>query len=117
MLRLVLFPESVPPARRLCLLPTDYALLRSALSEHPHESAHPRYDPAHYPDTYDKFLLGGGRLVPLPPGVWVLNKTGRAYGFLLDNAYVQVETHGVEFLLSAVLYVNADGVLNDDKYE
>ena len=27
------------------------------------------------------------------------------------------EAHGVEFLLSAVLYVNADGVLNDDKYE
>jgi len=25
--------------------------------------------------------------------------------------------HGVEFLLAATLYLNADGVLNDDKYE
>lgn len=25
--------------------------------------------------------------------------------------------HGVEFLLAATLYINADGVLNDDKYE
>ena len=117
MLRFVLFPESVPPARRLCLLATDPALLRAALSEHSRENAHPRYDPAHYPDTYVKFLLGGGGLVPLPPGVWVLNKIGQAYGFLLDNAYVKDEAHGVEFLLSAVPYVNADGVLNDDKYE
>ncbi|HEU0110710.1 MAG TPA: hypothetical protein VFQ73_07525, partial [Flavisolibacter sp.] len=25
--------------------------------------------------------------------------------------------NGIEFLLSAVIYVNADGVLNDNKYE
>ncbi|MBF9142303.1 serine hydrolase [Hymenobacter properus] len=117
LLRTILFPETVPPAQRLRLAPEDYALLRAALSELPRESRHPRYDPAHYPDTYAKFLLGGAGLTPLPPGVRVFNKIGQAYGFLLDNAYVQDEAHGVEFLLSAVLYVNADGVLNDDKYE
>ena len=114
---LVLFPESVPPARRLRLLPADYALLREALSQLPRQSQHPRYDAAHYPDTYAKFLLGGGGIAPLPPGVRVFNKIGQAYGFLIDNAYIQDETNGVEFLLSAVLYVNADGVLNDDIYE
>lgn len=117
LLRAILFPETVPPARRLRLAPADYARLRAALSELPRESPHPRYDPAHFPDTYAKFLLGGAGLAPLPPGVRVFNKIGQAYGFLIDNAYVQDETHGIEFLLSAVLYVNADGVLNDDKYE
>ena len=117
LLRTILFPETVPAARRPRLAPDDYARLCAALSELPRESAHPRYDPAHYPDTYAKFLLGGGGLSPLPPGVRVFNKIGQAYGFLLDNAYVQDEAHGVEFLLSAVLYVNADGVLNDDTYE
>jgi hypothetical protein len=117
LLRIILFPETVLAAQRLRLLPEDYALLRAALSELPRESRHPRYDPAHYPDTYAKFLLGGAGLAGLPPGVRVFNKIGQAYGFLLDNAYVQDEAHGVEFLLSAVLYVNADGVLNDDKYE
>ena len=117
LLRTVLFPETVPAARRLRLAPDDYARLRAALSELPRESAHPRYDAAHYPDTYVKFLLGGAGLAALPPGVRVFNKIGQAYGFLIDNAYVQDEAHGVEFLLSAVLYVNADGVLNDDKYE
>ncbi|GAA3989168.1 serine hydrolase [Hymenobacter antarcticus] len=117
LLRRVLFPEATPPAQRLRLLPADYALLREALSQRPRESPHPRYDAAHFPDTYVKFLLGGGGIAPLPPGVRVFNKIGEAYGFLIDNAYVQDESHGVEFLLSAVLYVNADGVLNDDKYE
>ena len=117
LLRTVLFPEATPPARRLRLLPADYALLREALSQLPRESARPRYDVAHFPDTYVKFLLGGGGIAPLPPGVRVFNKIGQAYGFLIDNAYVSDPAHGVEFLLSAVLYVNADGVLNDDKYE
>ena len=117
LLRLVLFPEVFPVAQRLRLRPEDYALLREAMSRLPRESTHPRYDVAHYPDTYVKFLLGGGGIAPLPPGVRVFNKIGEAYGFLIDNAYIQDEARGVEFLLSAVLYVNADGVLNDDKYE
>ena len=117
LLRTVLFPETVPAARRLRLEPEDYALLREALSQLPRESPHPRYDVAHYPDTYMKFLLGGGGTTPLPPGVRVFNKIGEAYGFLIDNAYVVDAEKGVEFLLSAVIYVNADGVLNDDKYE
>ena len=117
LLQAVLFPKAVPPARRLRLAPDDYVLLREALSQLPRESVRPRYDAAHYPDTYAKFLLGGGGTTPLPPGVRVFNKIGQAYGFLIDNAYVVDEAKGVEFLLSAVLYVNADGVLNDDKYE
>ncbi|WP_310397023.1 serine hydrolase [Hymenobacter sp.] len=117
LLRAVLFPEATPPARRLRLAPADYALLREALAQLPRESAHPRYPVAQYPDTYAKFLLGGGGTAPLPPGVRVFNKMGQAYGFLIDNAYIVDAEKGVEFLLSAVVYVNADGVLNDDKYE
>ena len=40
----------------------------------------------------------------------------QAYGFLIDTAYAQDEAPGVKFLLSAVLYLNAAGVLNDDEY-
>ncbi|MBF9220197.1 serine hydrolase [Hymenobacter ruricola] len=117
LLRAVLFPETFPASQRLQLAPEDVALLREALSWPPRASRHPRYDAAHYPDTYAKFLLGGGGLAPLPAGVRVFNKIGQAYGFLIDNAYVEDPENRVEFLLSAVLYVNADGVLNDDKYE
>ncbi len=116
-LRAILFPETLPARQRLALAPADYALLRTAMAEAPAHSPRPRYDAAHYPATYAKFLLGGGGQAALPPGVRVYNKIGQAYGFLIDNAYVTDAARGVEFLLSAVVYVNADGVLNDDKYE
>ena len=76
LLRLVPFSETAPPARRLRLLPTDYALLRAALSQLPRQSPHPRYDAAHCSDTYVNFLLGEGGLAPLPPGVRMSNRTG-----------------------------------------
>jgi len=42
---------------------------------------------------------------------------GDAYGFLIDGAYVADFKNGIEFLLSAVLYCNEDGILNDDMYD
>lgn len=117
LLQAVVLPETVPSGQRPRLGPASQARLREALSQLPPQSRSPRYDSLHYPGTYAKFLLGGGGLAPLPPGVRVYNKIGQAYGFLIDNAYVVDAAHGVEFLLAAVLYVNADGVLNDDKYD
>lgn len=116
-LRALLFPETLPARRRPALAPADYALLRTAMAEAPAHGPRPRYDAAHYLATYGKYLLGGGGQAALPPGVRVFNKIGESYGFLIDNAYVTDAARGVEFLLSAVVYVNADGVLNDDKYE
>ncbi|UOQ78026.1 class A beta-lactamase-related serine hydrolase [Hymenobacter sp. 5516J-16] len=116
-LRAVLFPETEPARRRFQLAPADYALLRDYLHRLPRESAAPRYPVAQYPDNYAKFLLAGGPAGPLPAGVQIYNKIGQAYGFLVDNAYITDSARGVEFLLSAVVYVNQDGVLNDDQYE
>ena len=42
---------------------------------------------------------------------------GDAYGFLLDIAYVVDTLHKVEFMTSAVIYCNSDGILNDSKYD
>ncbi|UYZ63427.1 class A beta-lactamase-related serine hydrolase [Hymenobacter weizhouensis] len=117
-LRAVLFPESLPPRRRFQLAPADYTLLRDYLHRLPRQSRHPRYSPQEFPDNYAKFLLvGSAQPAPLPAGVRIYNKIGQAYGFLIDNAYVADSARRVEFLLSAVVYVNADGVLNDDQYE
>ena len=113
----LLFPEAVPRRQRFALSSADYLFLRRYLSLLPRQSVYPRYDSLHYPDNYAKFLLAGGPPAALPPGVRIYNKIGQAYGFLIDNAYITNEAAGVEFLLSAVIYVNADGVLNDDKYE
>lgn len=44
-------------------------------------------------------------------------KSGRAYGFHLDNAYVEHVPSGRAFFVTAVVYANSDGVLNDDDYD
>ncbi|MBC6612219.1 serine hydrolase [Hymenobacter sp. BT507] len=117
-LRALLFPEAVPRRQRFKgLRADDYQFLRRYLSLPPRQSQYPAYDSVAYPDNYAKFLLAGGAPAALPAGVRIYNKIGQAYGFLIDNAYIADEAHGVEFLLSAVIYVNADGVLNDDHYD
>lgn len=40
-----------------------------------------------------------------------------AYGFLVDAAYFADFGNNIEFLLSAVIYCNSDGIFNDDKYD
>ncbi|WP_354579648.1 serine hydrolase [Hymenobacter sp. UYP22] len=116
-LRALLFPASVPARQRFALDTLDRRLLLDHLHRQPRQSHWPRYSPSHYPDNYAKFLLAGGAPGGLPEGVRIYNKIGQAYGFLIDNAYVTDQANKIEFLLSAVLYVNADEVLNDDHYD
>ena len=70
-----------------------------------------------YYDSYGKYFLFGGSKAPIPSHVRIFNKVGEAYGYLIDDAYIVDFDAGVEFLLTAVILVNADQVLNDDKYE
>ena len=47
----------------------------------------------------------------------VFDKIGRAYGFSIENAWIEDTRTGAGFFLAIVLYTNQDGVLNDDRYE
>jgi hypothetical protein len=42
---------------------------------------------------------------------------GDAYGFLTDAAYVVDFKNNIEFMLSATILCNSDGIYNDDQYE
>ena len=95
----------------------DRALLVEALGQLPRESANPALDPAEVPDAYVKFVLPGvARVVP-PEWLRVYDKSGQAYGFTIENAWVVDRRTGRSFFLAATLYTNEDGVLNDDAYE
>jgi hypothetical protein len=59
----------------------------------------------------------GGLKEPLPKNIRILNKIGDAYGHMLDIAYVVDFDKKIEFFLSAEIYCNSDGILNDDKYD
>lgn len=92
------------------------AFLVHTLGELPRESTNPRYDPAKIPDDYCKFVLEGVRRVVPAEHVRVYDKIGMAYGFVIENAYVEDRRTGRGFFLAIALYANPDGVLNDDAY-
>jgi hypothetical protein len=116
-LQSTLFPMSVPEKQRFALKPDDYQFLRQYLSQLPGETNYPKYDEKQYYGTYVKFFFMDSLHHRLPEGVRVFNKVGWAYGFLTDASYVVDFNNKVEYMLTATIYVNRDGILNDDKYE
>lgn len=117
MLQSVLFPASVPEVQRFHISEPDRKFLLQYMSELPSESSHPHYDSTEFFDSYCKFFLyKAGRKTP-PKHIRIFNKPGWSYGYLTDAAYIVDFETGTECMISAVIYVNRDGILNDDKYE
>jgi hypothetical protein len=116
MLQSVLFPTSVPKKQRFELAEDDCHFLYQYLSQYPSETNYPKYDTAEYYDSYVKFYFRNGSH-RIPSYVRVFNKVGWAYGFLIDVSYVVDFKHKVEFMLTSTLYVNSDGILNDNRYD
>ena len=107
----------MPAKQRFNLTPEDYRFLYQYLSQYPSETIYPAYDSSNYWDSYVKFLYYGAQKQPMQKGLRIFNKVGDAYGFLLDVAYVADFENNIEFMLSAVIYCNSDGTLNDDNYD
>ncbi len=115
--RSVMFPKSVSKKQRFKLTEDDYAFLRKYMSMTPLESKFPFYDKENYWDTYVKFLLYGAEKNVSKDGIRIFNKVGDAYGFLIDAAYIADYNNNIEFMISAVIHCNSDGIFNDDKYD
>jgi hypothetical protein len=115
-LQSVLFPGSSQDKQSFNLTKDDYAFLYRFLSQYPSETNYPKYDTSEYYDSYVKFFFRNPTH-QMPAGVRVFNKVGWAYGCLTDVSYIVDFNNKVEFMLSATIYVNKDGVLNDNKYE
>ncbi|MCL4551015.1 MAG: class A beta-lactamase-related serine hydrolase [Bacteroidetes bacterium] len=115
-LKAVIFPEAVPKKMRFNLTKDDYKFLYKYMSMFPRESEFPGYDTS-YHDDYVKFLLFGGSLKNTNGKIRSFNKVGLAYGTLTDVAYIVDFENKVEFMLSATILVNKDGIFNDNKYD
>ncbi|MES2882747.1 MAG: serine hydrolase [Bacteroidota bacterium] len=116
MLQSVLFPQSVAATKRFNLTKDDYKFLYRYLSQYPSETPSPKYDTAKFYDSYVKFFFRDSTH-KMPRHLRVFNKVGWSYGFLTDVSYVVDFKNKVEFMLSATLYVNSDGIVNDGKYD
>ncbi len=115
--RNIIFPDAIPLSRRFRLTDGDLDFVRNYMSMPATSSASPYYDKSEYWDTYVKFLLYGSEPDSSLPWIKIYNKVGDAYGFLIDGAYLQDAKNKVDFFLSALIYCNSDGILNDDKYD
>ena len=83
---------------------------------YPGESDSPDYEST-YDDNYCKFFIYGDNPNSIPRNIRIINKVGEAYGFLIDAAYIVDFEEKVEFILSAVIYVNKNKIFGDNQYE
>jgi hypothetical protein len=115
----IVFPERVKAKERFNISEADRLFVLQFMSMYPAESLYPPYvaDRETYWDTYCKFLLYGSEKTKPDENIRIFNKVGDAYGHLIDAAYIVDYKNQVEFFLSAIIYCNSDGILNDDKYD
>lgn len=113
-LRSMIFPLAVMPEQRFNISEDDRKFLLRWMSSYPKESKYPFYDTLEYPDTYTKFF---GRSILPDSNIRIFSKAGWAYGYLTDVAYIVDLENNIEFMLSATILCNSDGIFNDDKYD
>ncbi|MEY2647163.1 MAG: hypothetical protein RL158_1139 [Bacteroidota bacterium] len=116
MLQAIIFPTSLPAKRRFNISEEDRLFLLQFLSQYPSETNYPKYDTEHFYDSYVKFFFQDSTH-RMPNNIRVFNKVGWAYGFLTDVSYVLDTVNNIDYMLSATVYVNSDGVVNDSKYD
>ncbi|WP_076456184.1 serine hydrolase [Zobellia uliginosa] len=114
LLKRIIFPERFDSLQRFALSEGQRSFLLKAMHTLPRQAG---YDPAKYHDGYSKFFMYGDTTEEIPEHIEIYNKVGFAYGTLTDCAYIKDTKNKVEFMLTATILVNKNGIFNDDTYE
>ncbi|MFV1447571.1 serine hydrolase [Maribacter sp. HS] len=114
LLKRIIFPENFNLNEQFHLNKEQRDHLLNAMHTEPKEMG---YDKKEYYDSYCKFFLFGDSKDDIPEHIKIYNKVGFAYGTLTDCAYIKDTKNNIDFLLTATILVNKDGIFNDDVYE
>ena len=114
LMKRVIYPEAFPENQRFKLSKKDHDFLIKTMAIVPKEVG---YDVKEYFDGYGKFFMYGDSTDTIPEHIKIHNKVGYAYGYLTDCAYIIDTKHNIEYILTATIHVNKNGVFNDDVYE
>lgn len=114
LLKRIIFPESFVPEELFNLSSEQRQLLLNAMYMLPGEVG---YESEKFYDSYVKFFMFGDSTNPIPDHIKIYNKVGYAYGTLTDCAYIQDAQNDIDFLVTATILVNKDGIFNDNAYE
>ncbi|MGB5497922.1 MAG: serine hydrolase [Maribacter sp.] len=113
-LKRIIFPEAFSENERFKLNDAQRNFILEAMHTLPRKVG---YDPVEYYDSYVKFFLFGDKKEDMPDHIKIYNKVGYAYGTLTDCAYLLDSKNKVEFMLTATILVNKNGIFNDNIYE
>lgn len=116
-LQRIVFPQAFLESERFTLNESHREFILKYMSMLPAESDYPKYEGPDYYDSYSKFFKFGRDKNPIPDQFRIFNKTGWAYGHLIDGSYFVDYENGVEFFVSAAIYTNSNQTLNDNTYE
>ena len=114
LMKRIIFPEKFQSKETFNLSQNNYQFLLSAMSILPKNAG---YSVDEFYDGYVKFFLFGDTKETIPDHLKIYNKVGYAYGYLTDCAYIKDTKNDVEFILTATIHVNKNGIFNDDTYE
>nr|WP_298930824.1 serine hydrolase [uncultured Allomuricauda sp.] len=114
LLKRIIFPEAFPTEERFNLNEAQHELLLNYMHTLPKDLG---YDEKVYYDSYVKFLMFGDSTDPIPEHIKIYNKVGYAYGTLTDCAYIKDVKNNIDFMVTATVLVNKNGIFNDNIYE
>jgi hypothetical protein len=113
-LKRIVFPEAFAANERFNITEKDREFILFSMQHLPKNAG---YDPKEYYDSYCKFFMFGDSKNNIPENIKIYNKIGQAYGTLTETAYIVDKENNIEFMLSATILVNKDGIFNDNVYE
>ncbi|MTH16749.1 serine hydrolase [Flavobacterium sp. LC2016-01] len=113
-LKRIVFPEAFNENERFKITDKEREFILFSMQNLPRNAG---YDPKEYYDSYCKFFMFGDSKDQIPENIKIYNKIGQAYGTMTETAYIIDSENKVEFMVSATMLVNKDGVFNDNIYE
>jgi len=114
-----ILPETLEKKLRFNLTAEDHTFLWRLMGAYPREGIKTAYSvqTGHF-DAYKKYLFyGQDPYAQINPNIRIFNIVGLAYGYAIDSAYIVDFENNIEFFLTASIYTNRDGTLNDNLYE
>ncbi len=102
------------PVFALC--PKARRLLAQIMALTPRECPDPVYHPGQFADDHSKWLIPLDAVGQQSVGLHIASKNAQSYGYIGDSAFVVDDARAIAFGLTAMVFVDRDGVLNDGRY-
>ena len=118
LMKRIVFNDFFSEKNKLPISMDNRQFMLKQLGMYPKESLFPKYDKKIFYDSFKKYFLYASALATIKQdSIRVFNIVGRAYGFLIDCAYIIDQKNKLEYLLTSTIYVNEKNVIGNGKYQ